>query len=101
MKSQFLSLDLDTPAPIAVIVAPPLKMRGPLSPLERRIAEQIAPPRGNGVQRAYYPPGIGPEFESLIMAIGEVRGWGARHTLEMALIRLASPDEAEIAGLLE
>jgi hypothetical protein len=101
MKSQFLSLDLDAPLPIAVIVRPPLRERSTLSPLERRIAEQIAPPQGKGVQRAYYPPGIGPEFESLIMAIGEVRGWGARHTLEMALIKLATPDEAEIAGLLE
>jgi hypothetical protein len=93
--------DLDAQLPITVIVPLPLRERSELSHLERAIAEQIAPPQGKADQRAYYPPGIGPEFESLIMAIAEVRGWGVRHTLEMALIRLASPDEAEIAGLLE
>lgn len=101
MKSQFLSLDLDSPLPITVIVRPPLRERSTLSPLERQIAEQIAPPQGKANKRAYYPPGLAPEFESLIMAIAEVRGWGVRHTLEMALIRLATPHEAETAGLME
>jgi hypothetical protein len=98
---EFTSQDLDTPLPIAVIVRPPLRERSELSPLERAIAEQIAPPQGKADQRAYCPPGIGPEFESLVAAIAEVRGWGVRHVVEMALIKLASPDEAEIAGLLE
>jgi hypothetical protein len=44
MKSPFLSIDLDSPLPIAVIVSPPLRERSELSPLERRIAAQIAPP---------------------------------------------------------
>jgi hypothetical protein len=52
MKSPFLALDLDCPAPIALIVPPPLKMRGKLSPLERAIAAQIAPPQPfKGVHR--------------------------------------------------
>jgi hypothetical protein len=43
-KSPFLEIDLDCPLPITVIVPLPLRERSVLSPLERAIAERIAPP---------------------------------------------------------
>jgi hypothetical protein len=59
MKSQFLSLDLDSPLPIAVIIPPPLKIKSPLSPLERAIALQIAPPEPRDARDTRKPPGHG------------------------------------------
>jgi hypothetical protein len=37
----------------------------------------------------------------LIEAINDNRGWSTQHTVEMALIRLATVEEAEKASMVE
>lgn len=48
-----------------------------------------------------YRPAIRAEFKTLIEAISASRNWSTQHTVEQALIRLATVDEADAAGLVE
>jgi hypothetical protein len=59
------------------------------------------PPKEAPLRDNLYRPAIGPEFKALIEAINDNRGWSTQHTVEMALIRLATVEEAEKASMVE
>lgn len=58
-------------------------------------------PQEGALRRSLYRPAVGAEFKALVEAIAAARGWSTQHTVEQALIRLATIEEAEQAGLVE
>jgi hypothetical protein len=58
-------------------------------------------PQEGALRRSLYRPAVGAEFKPLVEAIAAARGWSTQHTVEMALIKMATLEEAEAAGLVE
>jgi len=58
-------------------------------------------PTPGALRRDVYRPAIRGEYGRLVAAIAESRNWSVQHTIEMALIKLATIEEAEAAGLVE
>ena len=58
-------------------------------------------PDPKSLRRNAYRPTINAAYIPLITAICEARGWTIQQTIERALIRLATIDEASKAGMVE